>query len=268
MKLFEIEKISEHVDRIKTPFGVCVYYVHGNEKGLLIDTGMGIGNLKKFIEETYKIPYDVALTHGHCDHAGGASQFDTVYLNKLDWDLEKEHATLEHREYDVFHSPFGIPEGIELNDFVPQRSEEYIDLNEDVIFDLKDVCVKWIFVPGHTQGCMIPIIEKDRIAIIGDAIGENTLLHFPESTSIKQYQQSLIHFKEYSNTFDICLRFHGSGKSDKKIIDDMISLCSEVMNHQDAAIVSEMMGYKGCFAREKDHPGFEGNFIYNPDKII
>lgn len=267
MILFEKKEITKHIDRIKTPFGVSVYYVQGDNFDLLIDTGMGVGSLKTFIENNYCKPYTVALTHGHCDHAGGSYEFTEVFLNEKDWDLEKTHATLEHRIRDVFHAPFGTPEGTEESMFLPQRKDKFIKLTDYQEFDLGGVHIKWIPLPGHTHGCMVPIVLEDKIAIIGDSLGEMTLLHFPESTSIEEYKKSLINLSQYEHLFNRCLRFHGTGESDKKIITDTIDLCDEILNHKDAAIPIEMMDYNGYIARKKEHPGYAGNVVYNPNKI-
>ena len=61
-----------------------VYVVRGSKRGLLIDTGTGVGDLKGLVEELLDTPYDVVLTHGHGDHAGGTHQFRTFYVHKKD----------------------------------------------------------------------------------------------------------------------------------------------------------------------------------------
>lgn len=162
MDLFTEEKVSEHVTRIRTPFGVSMFLVCGTKRACLIDTGMGIGDLKGFIDERVTVPYDVVLTHGHCDHAGGASQFETVYLNPADLALEKTHASLEHRISDVFHGPFPVPEGISEKDFVPQRTAPYAALEPGMTFPLGTCTVAFVPVNGHTKGCMVPVIREDK----------------------------------------------------------------------------------------------------------
>lgn len=265
--MFKTEYVSEHIDRIRTPFGVCVYLIKGSEKGLLIDTGMGVNDLRTYVETVWEKPYEVALTHGHCDHAGGAGQFDTVYLNEKDSELEKTHATREHRIYDVFHAPFPAPEGTREEDFVLQRTAPFMPLTEGMVCDLGGVHVRWICVPGHTQGSMVPYIEEDRTAIIGDALGEHTLLHFPESTSVETYRASLMKLKQQIPEVRSFLRFHGSCHSPLQILDDTIELCTEVMEGTDARIHVSMLGYEGYQARPEKHPGKEGNFIYNAERI-
>ena len=56
MELFKTENITDHLTRIRTPFGVSMFLVQGTEKALLIDTGMGIGDLKSYIRSIVKTP--------------------------------------------------------------------------------------------------------------------------------------------------------------------------------------------------------------------
>lgn len=267
MELFKNVRITSHLTRIDTPFGVSMYFLEGENKAVLLDTGMGIGDLRGHVESMTSKPYTVILSHGHCDHAGGAYQFDEVYLNPTDWPLEKTHATLSHRISDVFHGPFPVPQGISEKDFVPQRTRPYLPVREGDVFDLGGIHLSFIAVPGHTRGCLVPLIEEERTAIIGDALGENTLLHFPESTGVATYLKSLEHLQDEQDRFDTVLRFHGTCTSKKQIIDDSVQLCEEIISHQDAQIPVTIHDYKGMMARKKEHPGKEGNIIYNPERI-
>ena len=63
-----------------------VFLLVGTERALLLDTGIGLGDLRGLVEEITDKPYDVVITHGHMDHVGGAAWFDKVYLNEKDWD--------------------------------------------------------------------------------------------------------------------------------------------------------------------------------------
>ena len=52
----------------------------GKEKAVLIDTGCGIGNLRKAIEEVTDKPVMVVNTHTHTDHLGSNHQFDRIAM--------------------------------------------------------------------------------------------------------------------------------------------------------------------------------------------
>lgn len=268
MPLFTSEPVSTHLTRIITPCGVCMYLVQGNERAALLDTGFGFGDLKGYVETLTDKPYVVLLSHGHMDHAGGAGQFDEVYLNERDWALEKWHSTRERRIWDVHHGPGGMPASVTDEDFLPSRTAPYRPLDEGDDFDLGGVSVRPIAVPGHTAGSLIFLIPEDRIAIFGDACGEHTLLLFKESAPIEAYRRGLQHMQRYESQFDTVLRNHGSFSSPKQILADSIELCGEILDRTDAAIPEDFMGMPGCLARPHEHPGKVGNVLYSPDNLF
>lgn len=266
MPTFKSERVSPHLTRIITPCGVCMYLAEGTERAALLDTGFGFGDLKAFVDALTDKPYVVLLSHGHMDHAGGAAQFDRVYLNEKDWALEKWHSTRERRIWDVEHGPGGMPAGVTEADFLPSRTQAYLPLEEGDDFDLGGVTVRPVAAPGHTAGSLIFLIPEDRIAIFGDACGEHTLLLFDESAPIAAYRSGLLHVQGFAEEFDTVLRNHGSFSSPKQILADNIELCEEILAGRDAAIASGFMGRPGCLGRPEKHPGKVGNILYDPGK--
>ena len=63
------------------------YLLLGRERALLIDTGLGVGNLRREVESLTDLPVSVALTHVHWDHIGGCAQFSppAVHGEEADW---------------------------------------------------------------------------------------------------------------------------------------------------------------------------------------
>ncbi|MDO5300137.1 MAG: MBL fold metallo-hydrolase [Clostridia bacterium] len=267
MSIFTSERVSAHLTRIITPCGVCMYLAEGTQRAALLDTGFGFGDLKGYVDALTEKPYVVLLSHGHMDHAGGAVQFDEVYLNERDWALEKWHSTRERRIFDVHHGPGGMPAGVTDDDFLPSRTKPYLPLEEGDVFDLGGVTVCPVAVPGHTAGSLVFLLPEDRIAIFGDACGEHTLLLFRESAPIAEYRKGLLHMQEQADRFDIVLRNHGSFCSPKQILADNIELCGDILNGTDAAIDSDFMGMKGRLGRPHEHPGKVGNILYDPNKL-
>lgn len=265
---FKAEKVTDHIIRIISPCQVCMYLIIGEERALLIDTGFGIGKLKDYIKSLTKLPYEVVISHGHVDHASGAGEFDSVYLNEKDWELEKEHCTEEHRLFDLYHAgPHGAPKGLTKEDFIPVKNGDYLPVKEGMNFYLGGITVEPIEVPGHTYGSLAFLIPEERICITGDAVGESTLLMFPKCAPITEYRKSLLHLKEYLNQFDVILRNHGNYISDKRIVEDCIELCGEILQRKDAAIPVAFHETKGLMGREKEHPGKYGNIIYSPENL-
>lgn len=63
------------------------YLLLGRERALLLDTGLGVGNLRREVEALTDLPVSVALTHVHWDHIGGCAQFaaPAVHEAEADW---------------------------------------------------------------------------------------------------------------------------------------------------------------------------------------
>lgn len=61
-----------------------MFLLVGSEKAMLIDTGMGVGDIRGAIEMITDKPLIVVLTHGHIDHTGNAVQFPEVWMHPAD----------------------------------------------------------------------------------------------------------------------------------------------------------------------------------------
>ena len=93
---FSVRKIQDNLFLITEPFfyegNRCnIWLVKGGRIDLIIDCGLGVCNLRKFLEENLLLdPVDkpnarpclVVCTHVHFDHSGGAKDFENV-PNKL-----------------------------------------------------------------------------------------------------------------------------------------------------------------------------------------
>src|SRR5262252_4950755 len=66
------------------------YLIVGDQKALLFDTGMGIGNLRQTTDELTSLPIVVLNSHTHNDHVGDNWQFATIY--GMDTDFTRQNA--------------------------------------------------------------------------------------------------------------------------------------------------------------------------------
>lgn len=80
---FTVEKLNRYLTRIQSPLGVCCYLIKGQNKAVLIDTGIGIGSLKAVVEDLIETDYCVVLTHAHLDHAGGSYVIIVLVVKSL-----------------------------------------------------------------------------------------------------------------------------------------------------------------------------------------
>ena len=63
------------------------YLLCGTKRAILIDTGLGVSNIREVIDGLTKLPVTVITTHVHWDHIGGHKYFDNIAVHEeeKDW---------------------------------------------------------------------------------------------------------------------------------------------------------------------------------------
>lgn len=272
MELFKAEKVTRAITRIVMPY-VCAYLIEGKEKAILLDTGFGYGDIKSFVDELTDLPYDVVLTHGHPDHAGGSVQFDKVYLNPREFVAAQRDCSIENRrairQY-VTRKVGELDDKPEL--WLPQRQGNFTPLEEEDIFDLGGLTLMPVLVPGHSQGIMCFIIKEERVAIFGDACSDPTLLNLDASTSIREHLKGLLHLRSYEELFDRVLNNHSDFYIAKEVLANNILLAHNIIHGVDERIRIRMSGKISYSARpnrlKNSYPLVPvGNIIYTDEKL-
>ncbi|MDR0538588.1 MAG: hypothetical protein LBH04_11205 [Tannerellaceae bacterium] len=120
------------------------------------------------------------------------------------------------------------------------------------VFDLGERNIEVIEVPGHTTGTIVLLDSDSGIIFSGDACNVNTLLFLPNSTSIEEYRESLLRFKQFQPYFEVMWGGHSLLAVPKIIIDEAIELCSEIITGIDDAVESEHLGRPCFYGKKKD----------------
>lgn len=273
MNFFTTDRITESTTQIRDITGVFSYLVEGNQKACLIDCGTGTGDIKQFVESLTNLPIFLVLTHGHCDHAGGAAYFDDVYLSEADWDLVEYHASMDIKtDYVNYCSP-DIYKKLTGDDFCPVRTNGYKPLQNGQIFDLGGIKLEAVAVPGHTQGMTCILNEKERWILFGDACNPSVFLWGEGSLSVEEYRESLCNLKKYEERYDTVLMSHGTTEVGKKVLDGMISVCDDIICGRADAQPFQFMEHSLKLAKVVNEQGERidaglGNIVYRPEKIF
>ena len=267
--VFTQEKITDHIFRIRGIGDVAMYFVKGNERGMLIDTGYGVGDLKGYIDHYFRVPYDVLITHGHVDHASGAQQWPSVYMNPKDHDLFFERTQFSFRRLSLSKN---YPDLMD-SDFIPMYTGTFKNLQDGMKFDLGGITIETYSAPGHTQGMMVVLIPEERICIFGDACGVMTFIFRPECTTVDVYRKTLCKLKKMENRYDRILRQHGICESPKSLVDENMEVAEEILAGTDDHIPWKFQQYDVFIAKKTDFrtgkrvDGKSGNIVYSLDHI-
>ena len=214
MLTFSYEPVSKRITRIYGFLTEMMYLVEGDEEVALIDTGSGLGSLKKVVDEILLLhgsqdkSIKVLLTHGHIDHALGAWEFDKigipVYMNRVDDYVYRTNSQDSFREAFMPLTDFEGHGVYENEDYIPAAPlEHFHNLTENDSFDLGNVTITAYECPGHTKGSMTFLIKEndgDSYLFTGDAGNGFTFLYQNYSTSVEEYEESLKSLKEKVET--------------------------------------------------------------------
>lgn len=57
------------------------YLIIGSNKAILLDTGLGVANIKDVVDKLTTLPIHVITTHAHWDHIGSHSSFNEISVH-------------------------------------------------------------------------------------------------------------------------------------------------------------------------------------------
>ena len=78
---FTVEKIDEDtyaISEYQHWEETHCYLLCGTKRALLIDTGLGVANIKEVVDKLTMLPIFVVTTHVHWDHIGGHQYFENI----------------------------------------------------------------------------------------------------------------------------------------------------------------------------------------------
>lgn len=86
---FTVEKIDPQtfaINEYKHWEETHCYLLCGRKRALLIDTDLGVANIKKIVENLTDSPVMSVVTHAHWDHIGGLRYFDNITVHEFEKD--------------------------------------------------------------------------------------------------------------------------------------------------------------------------------------
>jgi glyoxylase-like metal-dependent hydrolase (beta-lactamase superfamily II) len=194
---FTIEKIDDTTYAI-SEYGhweqVHSYLLMGKEYACLIDTGLGIDNIKKVTEDLTDLPVKIITTHVHWDHTGGHRFFDEIYVHKEEAQCLRYGIPLpleKIREYVSGPLTKKLPEDFNIENYFPYKGEPAGELQDNDILSIGSRNIKIIHTPGHSPGHICLYEEERGYLYTGDLLYKGTLFAFYPSTDPLQFCESV-----------------------------------------------------------------------------
>jgi glyoxylase-like metal-dependent hydrolase (beta-lactamase superfamily II) len=203
---FAVRALGDDVYLIGEPPYVNSYLVVGSERAALVDSGLGIANIREVAESLTDRPVTVVNTHHHFDHVGGNHLFQDIAIHEEGGEvlaqptpsgvtrrfrayMDQMMAHLDgYRRADerFFHlltedtTPRPLSEDIDAWTIVPSAPSRLLTEGDQV--DLGARALKVLHSPGHTADSICLLDEKRGLLFGGDTINSGPIYaHLPDS---------------------------------------------------------------------------------------
>ncbi|MDD6807006.1 MAG: MBL fold metallo-hydrolase [Oscillospiraceae bacterium] len=193
MAIYKVKKIKKNIQNINELM-VSEFLIEGNDKALLLDTGMDIFNIKKFILGLTDKELIVVNSHFHPDHSNGNRKFKKVLIGENDlptFTNEDPYFALVnaiskgvYREYPksrllmpLIKKVFMTKKG--KTKYEPLKDGDKIDLGK------RELIVKDF--PGHTPGSITLLDKKNKLILMGDSCNMATWMFTNPDCSLHEY---------------------------------------------------------------------------------
>lgn len=233
---FAVQRLREGIYLIGEPMHVNSYLILGSERAVLLDTGMGISDIRAVVKELTDLPILVVNSHYHFDHVGGNHLFDNIAIHELGaerlqvgppshW-FPRYLAAVEEvlAQYSVFRqideSWFQVlaPE-MQMRPLpatfdraawhtvttVPTRL-----LKDGDTLDLGGRRLSVLHTPGHTPDSICLLDAGSRILFTGDTIDTGPIYAQFAESSIDAFVASTRKLLAYVDQVDVLFSAHGA----------------------------------------------------------
>ena len=169
------------------------YLLCGVKNALLIDTGLGVANIKKVVDSLTLLPVLVVTTHIHWDHIGGHKYFENIAVHEAekDWLSIKFPIPLQAVKHNLVCKPCDFPLDFSIDSYqLPKISPQQI-LHDGDCLDLGERKITVIHTPGHSPGHCCFYEPERKYLYSGDLIYSGCLDAFYPTTDPKLFWQSV-----------------------------------------------------------------------------
>jgi glyoxylase-like metal-dependent hydrolase (beta-lactamase superfamily II) len=192
---FEVYRVAPGVLAIYEPHQweeAIDYLIEGHTRALLLDTGMGIGDLKRLVTHLTSLPIVVVNSHTHPDHTGNNWQFSAIY--SFDSDYTRKNA-LGSRDVRAEIEPGKIcgafPQGFDPATYAtrPWKTTRWLH-NGDRI-DLGGRSLQVLATPGHAPDAICLFDSANGLLFTGDTYYPGPIYVFSPGADPAAYQRSV-----------------------------------------------------------------------------
>ena len=194
---FWIYKMPGDVYALYEPYqDECVisYLIPGEKSALLWDTGMGIVNIREYVEQLTDLPITVLNSHDHFDHTGGNYLFENVMCYNIPSAIKTLTEGKTHAELLEYVDPkliVNAPADFDKEHFCRIGKAPTATVEDGQVIDLGGRKLEVLYTPGHSSSSIMLVDEANGLLFTGDTWYPGPLYAYFEDSSLPDYVESM-----------------------------------------------------------------------------
>ena len=211
---FEVYRVADDVFAIYEPGQfeeVMSFLILGERQALLFDTGLGIGDMRRVVEQLTDLDVVVLNSHTHYDHIGSNYQFDTIYGRDTPYTRSRMAGSAPDavagflREGWVWKT---LPESFSASEYRSRPFEIDRIVDEGDVIDIGGRRLEVMNTPGHAPDSICLLDRDNRMLFTGDTFYLAPLYTHLEGSSFDDYARSAARLAGVAGSIDIALTSH------------------------------------------------------------
>lgn len=167
---------------------VISYLIEGEDRALLLDSGMGFGSMKAMVEFLTDKPVTLVNSHSHFDHVGSNWQFPETHLLDVPDCIEKLETGLNFQADDANRQPEALwykgKPWFDLATWTTRPSCPVKPIHDGDVFDLGGRRLRVIATPGHSRDSIMLSDDANKLLFTGDTVYPAPLYAYIESPAM------------------------------------------------------------------------------------
>lgn len=213
---YTVKQLDEHTWQIEETnhrLGVFCYLLEGENKAMLIDSGLGNIDLGGIVAGLTDKSVAVVNTHCHGDHIGGNADFHEIYISRQDQEGYLRDAGGQ--------GPEPLPRPVPL---------DTIGIDDGHVFDLGGRTLRIYSTPGHSEGSICILDVERRWLFTGDCCCRGEILAFSSQSGLPGYRRTMQRILDLGSEYDITWPAHGQSPVGKDILERILALADDILS--------------------------------------
>ena len=219
---FEVYRIDDGIYAIYEPGQfeeVISFLIEGGDFALLFDTGLGIGNIRRVVDQLTEKDVVVLNSHTHYDHIGGNHLFDTIYGTRLDYTAERSKGSTPEAVAGFLREGWvwkPLPADFDAASFRSRAFDIDHYVAEGDVIDIGGRVLEVLFTPGHAPDSICLLDRQNRLLFTGDTFYLAPLYTHLPGSSFEDYARTAKRLAGLAGDIDAAITSHNVPRVDAR----------------------------------------------------